>query len=302
MNNNSTDIYKKKRIFVAVENNIGKGKPSVIYAVSEDEKHYFKREVDDKIGNYENLDDTPAAKVFEDFEAFCTAECGLTDDNDEVIFADKDNAEITDIFDYIAWRVGGVNWAVGKFIEFDYGHETTHIESPLSFAEFKKACDIGLSEPYATKHIYTEYRRLIHKDDYTREEFDRMERYLSAHLDSAYSGECGSFDVICRIAHICAAACRCDRTRFVRMVESIVSDYQRRQNKKKRLSLQDILTFTAEEVFDEGYIDYSTLAEEEKKPPMERKEYRIFRAVSPAPLEIITKIIEEYEQWTLSNS
>lgn len=289
---------KKKRIFVAVENNIGKGKPSVVYAVSEDEKHFFRREIEDKISDYEDLDEAPVKRVFEDLEAFCTNECGLTNTNDEVIFADEDNAEIEGVFDYIAWRIGGVQWAVGKFIEFDYGHETTHMGSPLRFSAFKKVCDIGLSEPYATKHLYAEYRRLIHKDDYTREELERMEKYLMSHLKSAYGSNQESFDVICRIAHICAVAYRCDRTRFVRMVENIVSDYQRRRYKKKQLSLQDILTFTAEEVLDEGYIDYAALAEEEKKPPMEREEYRIFREVSPEPFGIITKVIEEYEQWT----
>lgn len=296
----SKDNDKKKRVFVCVEDNADKDEPSVVYAVSEDEKHYFRREVEDRAADYKNgvpkNADSPALKAFSEFEAFCTAECGLNDDNDEVIFADNDHCEIANVFDYIAWRMGGAYWAVVKFIESNYKHETTHIPSPLSFAEFKKACDVGLFEPYATKHLYAEYRRLVHKDDYTQEEFDRMERYVSEHLDIAYSDERASFDVLCRIAHICAAACRCDRTWFVRLVENIVSDYQRRTYKRKKQVFEDILTFMAEEVSDDGYIDFSTLDEEEKKPPMEHEKYSIFRAVSTAPLVIIKNIIKENEQ------
>lgn len=304
---------RKKRVFIHISK---KGKLSKICAISEDEKHLFNYEFEDKIDDYENIDGVPAeaVKAFNAFETFCKEECGFKRDcefiQDEVIFVDGCNYAIMDISSYIELEIGGADWAVGQCIEFSYKYETTHIESPLTFKAFKKACDIGLPEPYASKHLYNEYRRLIHKDTYSGEELDRMEHYVSSHLNNVFRSRRvyrhgikfirnGDSDVEFRIAHICAVMYKSDMSRFLRLVESIVSDYKRRRSECKQNSLMNILDSVAEEVEDDSamdyYADYSYLEEDEKKPPIDRKEYGIFRGLAPWCYDIIKELLEENE-------
>lgn len=281
-------------------------------AVSEDEKHFFRREVeiaDCRETLLSEKKDFPAARAFAEFERFCVDECGLTDGNDEVIFTNNPHrVDVLDTFDYIAWQLGGVPWAVVKFIHSQYDHETTHLDSPLSFEQFVRSCDIGLDEPVATKHLYDEYRRLIHKDSYSPQELDRMETYIFGHIDEAYLSYRQNFGVVCSIAHICAATYHSDKARFLRLIEWIVTDFNKRQRKwrrsalsdirkckRQRSTLADILMIAAEEVADDGYIDCDVVAAEENKPPLERSEYGIFRAVAPKQLKTIKNILEEFD-------
>ena len=283
--------YKKKRIYIYVQDNaLATG---IIRAVSDDGKE-FCREVEQD--PRENLfdDDSHAAKAFAEFERFCVDKCGLTDSNDEVIFANAPHCDIVDLFAYVDSRLGGVPWAVVKCIESDYNRETTHLIAPESFKQFQRMCN-GFAEPYATKCLYSEYRRLIHKDSYTPQELDRMEAYVARHFDAAYSKSSGSFNVVCRISHVCAAEYHSDKARFLSLIEMIVQDFVKRRCKRCQRVLADILLFTADEVADDGYIDYATLAAEENEPPLERSEYSIFRAVAPEQLKIIKSILEEFD-------
>ena len=294
----SHDVVRtKKRIFVCVQDVAPA--PCTIYAVSEDEKHLFRREVErtDCFKNLMNGDkDFPAMRAFAEFERFCVDECGLIDPNDEVIFTNCPDLDLHDVFSYVAWQLGGVPWAVVKFVESRYKHETTHLASPLSFEQFVLSCDIDLAEPYATKHLYAEYLRLIHKDGYTPQELDRMEACVVHHIHEAYLSDGSNLDAICAIAHVCVGAYLSDNARFLRLVEWIVSDFNRRRCKGRRSALADILIFIADEVADHGYIDYDVVATEENKPPLERSEYAIFRAVAPDKLKTIKNILEEYDK------
>lgn len=278
----------KKRIFVYVREEV----PCKILVVSEDGREFWR-----EVEQTEDLwgDASPAARAFEALERFCVEECGLTDCNDEVIFARRFAPEPETIGSYIDCRLGGVGWAVAKSIEFGYGHETAHLASPMSFEQFVRSCDIGLAEPYATRHLYAEYRRLIHKDSYTPQELDRLESYVYAHLDEAYSPTDAGFNAVCSISHACAATYHSDVARFLQLTERIVMDGEQRCGPRSRRVLADILMFTAEEIADDGYIDYEVLAAEEGKPPLERNEYAIFRAVAPEQLKIIKNILEEYD-------
>ncbi len=292
------ECNEKKRIFVYVQNKTPQ--TCLVCAVNEDETHLFRREIERTDCREILLSDSkdfPAARMFAEFERFCVDECGLTDSNDEVIFASSPHrGDVLDTFDYVDWRLGGVSWAVVKSIEFKYDHETTHLYSPLSFEQFRRACDVGLAEPFATKHLHAEYRRLIHKNSYTPQELDRMEAYISRHIDEAYLQNDQNFGIICKIAHICAATYHSDHARFVRLIEWLVTDFNKRRCKWRRLTLADILTIAADEIADDGYIDYAVVAAEENKPPLERSEYGIFLTVASKQLKTIKNILEEYEQ------
>ena len=78
-------------------------------------------------------------------------------------------------------------------------------------------------------------------------------------------------------------------------MERIVADYARRRSKRKSRVPVDILEFIADSIYCEGEIDLASLDEEEKKPPLERKAYACFRGLSPAALELVKDLIEEYE-------
>ena len=51
----------------------------------------------------------------------------------------------------------------------------------------------------------------------------------------------------------------------------------------------------AVEIFCEGEVDLASLDEEEKKPPLERKEYAIFAELSTDALPLVKELIEENE-------
>ena len=287
----------KKRIFVYIRTDVDA--PYLISAVSENEKNFFCREVERTNCRetwFSDNDDTPAARAFAAFEKFCVDECGLTDSNDEVIFATRSDSDEIDVPDYFDAQLGGVPWAVVKVIEFNYKHETLHLDSPLTFEQFAQACDVGLDEPYATKHLYAEYRRLIHKDIYTPRELDRMETYAATHLDEAYLPKGRGFDAVCGISHVCAAAYRSDSARYLRLIDRLVQDFNKRQGTNRRRVFADILSFAADEVADDGYIDYDVLAAEQNKPMLERSWYSMYRAVETEQLKTIKSILEEFEE------
>ena len=58
-----------------------------------------------------------------------------------------------------------------------------------------------------------------------------------------------------------------------------------------------MLTDIADSIFCEGEIDLAALNEEEKKPPLERKEYAIYRELSLAALPLVKELIEEHENY-----
>lgn len=285
---------RKKRVFVFVEERETRKGPSLITAVS-GEGQFFRLEVDDKADDYAELFEPaiPAERAFAQFEAFCKEECGLKDPNDEVIFSDDpDPRGEKGLFAYIAHFLGAADWAVVKFIAFEYRYETTHLSSPLPFSAFKKESGGGLPEPYATKRLYEEYRRLIHKDSYSPEEICRMEEYATSHLYLVYRRK-SNFGASVRIARICAEIYKCDRARAVRLIDLIVEDFKGRRVRKKRSMLQWLLFFITDYVLCEGYIDYADADDE--KPLMERKENAIFKTLRPDHLQIVADILESSE-------
>ena len=290
----------KHRVFAYVEDNSVRGKPSAILGLDEAGEREFRAEVPsdetdymEEIGKKES--DSPAAVAFAAFERFCREECGLKDCNDEVIFSEEgeSNSPHT-LAGYVEFRLGCADWAVVKYIDFDYPFETTHLENPSPFINFRVGTGPRMPEPYATHRVYQKYREYIHKDSYTEEEISRMERYIFTHLDAVYRRRSGD-DAIYRIAYPCAAIYRSDKTRFMHVLESIVADYPKRRFQKKRKHLRELLIDIADLIFCEGEIDLATLPEEEKKPPLERKEYASFAELSPTALPIVKELIEEYE-------
>ncbi len=288
----------KKRVFLFIEDNSKKNKPHRILALDETGERLFCYEVDSRgEEDYEKQLVTdahsPAAVAFAALERFCKEECGLKDCNDEVILAQYKNIPPKTLADYVDFRLGAMDWAVVQYIEFDYSYETAHLEHPLPFKEFRKVHTAGLPEPYATRALYAKYRELIHKDFYTEEELDRMENAVLPRLDGAYRRRRSRSDASIFISDTCAAIYRGDRDRFRRVLEQIVSDYARRRSARKRRVLEGMLALIADSIFCEGEIDLASLDEEEKKPPLERKEYSIFAALSPEAFRTVKPIIEE---------
>lgn len=296
----------KHRVFAYVEDNSKKNKPDRILAVDEMGKHLFCYDVDNRgKEDYEEqfVNDrthSPAAVAFAAFERFCKEECGIKDCNDEVILAEYKNIPMKTLADYVEFRLGGADWVYVWEIGFEYRFETAHLEHPMHFKEFRKAHTAGLKEPYATRALYAKYRELIHKDVYTEDELNRMEQAIFSRLDAAYRRRRSRPDASIYISDTCAAIYRGDRDRFRRVVERIVADYARRRSKRKSRVLEDILEFIADSIYCEGEIDLASLDEEEKKPPLERKEYAIFAALSPEALRTVKPIIEEWEKRTTS--
>lgn len=293
----------KRRVFAYVEDNSKKNEPSAILAVDETGEHEFRVEVPSDGTDYmkeivEGNSDSPAAVAFAAFERFCTKECGLKDCNDEVIIGTDKNFSLKTLTEYVDFRLGAMNWAVVKFIDFDYRYETSHLMYPMSFRYFRKTHTAGLEEPFATRALYAKYRELIHKDHYTRGELDRMERAIFSCLGTAYSRQHSRLDPCIFVSVTCAAIYRGDQARFLRVLERIVADYANRRSERKRWVLKDMLAMIADNIFGEGEIDFASLAEEEKKPPLKRKEYSIFAALSPEALLTVKPIIEELAKGT----
>ena len=293
------DNIMKHRVFAYVEDNSVRGKPSAILGLDETGEREFRAEVPndrtdylEEIGKKES--DSPAAVAFAAFEHFCKEECGLKDCNDEVIFSGGENIAPYSLTGYVDFRLCCVDWAVVKYIDFDYPFETTHLEDSSPFINFWVGTGLGMPEPYAAHRVYQKYREYIHKDFYTEEELDRMERYIFTHLDAVYRRR-GRYDAILHIAYPCAAIYRSDRARFLHVIEKIVTDYPKRRSQKRRRQLRELLFNTADLIFCEGEVDLASLDEEEKKPPLERKEYAIFAELSTDALPLVKELIEENE-------
>ena len=288
----------KRRVFVCVEDNYKKGRPDRILAVDDTGERLFCYEVDSRgEESYEeqfanDRESSPAAAAFAAFEKFCK-ECGIKDCNDEVIFAECKIIPPKTLAGYIEVRLGGADWVFVSEIGFNYRYETAHLEHPMPFKEFRKAHTAGIEEPFATRALYVKYRELIHKDSYTEEELDRMERAVFSRIDAAYRRRQSRPDACIYISDTCAAIYRGDRDRFRRVVERIVADYARRRSERKSRVLEDILEFIADSIYCEEEIDLASIDEEEKKPPLERKEYAIFAKLSPEALRTVRPIVEE---------
>ncbi len=289
----------KHCVFAYVEDNSKRGKPSAILGLDETGEREFRAEVPSDGTDYleeiiERRSDSPAAIAFAAFERFCKEECGLKDCNDEVIFSEGENIAPHTLAEYVDFRLGCVDWAVVKYIDFDYRFETAHLEDPSPFIHFWVGTGLGMPEPYAVHRVYQKYREYIHKDSYTENELDRMEKYIFSHLDTIYRRR-GGYDAIWHIAYPCAAIYRSDKPRFLHVVEKIVADYPRRRRQKKRGRLRELLFDISELIFYEGEVDFTLLDKEEKKPPLERKEYSVFASLSPEALPLVKELIEENE-------
>ena len=300
---NTPTKTKRKRIFAYVENNMDKGKPSVLYATSDDNKHFFKYEIYDKSSDYEDYvklflhnhdnGNLPAWQAYIKFENFCLKECGFTDTNDEVIFANYPNPTAMDFFNYIADRLGAVEWALVKFIEFNYQYETTHLEKPMSFKEFRKTYGTELPEPYATKHLYDEYTRLIHKEQYTLEELNRMEQYVKSHLKDLFGTKSLYSETEIRIGWICAAMYKTDMERYLALMDFIIDEYKKETY--PQTPLEELIDIISGYAIEDEYIDPSIWDEEEKKPLMDRPEYQMFKNLRTDNVEFIKKALELYK-------
>ena len=289
----------RHRVFAYVEDNSMRGKPSAILGLDETGEREFRAEVPSDGTDFlqeiiERRSDSPAAIAFAAFERFCREECGLKDCNDEVIFSEGENIAPYSLAGYVDFRLGCADWAVVKYIDLDYRFETTHLEDPSPFLHFWVGTGLGMPEPYAAHRVYRKYREYIHKDCYTEKELDRMEKYIFSHLDEVYRRR--GDGAIRKIAYPCAAIYRSDKPRFVHVVEGIAADYPKRQSQKMRGLLRELLIDVADLISREGAIDLSDLAEEEKKPPLERKEYAIFAELSPDARSLVKDLVEEYEE------
>ena len=290
----------KRRVFLFVEDNSKKNKPDRLLAVDDMGERLFSYDVDSRGEDYEEQFATdrahsPAAVAFAAFERFCKEECGIKDCNDEVILAEWKIIPPKNLAGYIEVRLGGADWVFVWELGFNYRYETAHLEHPMSFKEFRKVYTAGLKEPYATRALYAKYRELIHKDSYTEEELDRMEKAIFSRLDMAYRRRLSRLDPSIYISETCAAIYRGDRTRFPHVVERLIADYARRRSKRKSRVLGDILEMIADSIYCEGEIDLDSIDGEEKKPLLERKEYSIFAELSPEALPLVIELIEEYE-------
>lgn len=291
----------KHRVFAYVEDNSKRGMPSAILGLDETAEREFRAEVPsdgidymEEIGKKES--DSPAAVAFAAFERFCKEECGLKDCNDEVIFSEEGKGfSPHTLAGYVDFRLCCVDWAVVNYIDFDYRFETAHLEDPSPFINFWVGTGLGMPEPYAAHRVYQKYREYIHKDSYTEEEICRMEKYIFSHLDAVYRRR-GGYSAILHIAYPCAAICRSDKTRFLHVIERIVADYPRRRSVRKRERLRKLLIDTADLIFCEGEVDLASLDEEERKPPLERKEYAVFAELPPDALPLVKELIEEHEE------
>lgn len=287
----------KKRVFAYAEGNSDKGCPSLLCAVSQDKKHFFKREVDDKPQDYDkwlsqDAGDIAAARVFAEFKAFCVDECGLSDANDEVIFAKEADFAKHDFAEYVEIRLGNADWAVVKFIGWDYATETAHLEHALPFDDFRKAHGGNVPEPFATLELFHSYRRLVHKDSYSRVALDRMEQFAMSHLNDIYVGD---FDPSINIANVCAAFFRCDAARYLRLMDAIVDDFKTQTHAKKRRALTELLLFASDEELNDGYFACSQCDEDSRKPLLDRREYRMFKHLRSDNAQIVKSLLEEYE-------
>ncbi len=289
----------KHRVFLYVEDNCKRKRPDRILAVDETGEHIFRCNVDNRgEESYEeqfanDRESSPAAAAFAAFERFCKEECGIEDCNDEVIISEGKIIPPKTLAGYMEVRLGGADWVFVSELAFNYRYETAHLEYPMPFKAFRKLHTAGIEEPFATRALYAKYRELIHKDAYTEEELDRMERAVFSRLDAAYRRRQSGPDASIYISDTCAAIYRGDRDRFYRVLEGIVADYARRRSKRKSRVLEDMLEFIADSIYCEGEIDLASIDEEEKKPPLERKEYAIYAALSPEVLRTVGLIIEE---------
>lgn len=287
---------ERKYIFAYVENNSRKNKPNVFRAVSEDEKHYFERTFEGDLSEYnerslDKEDDLPVVKVFAEFADFCTEECGIDTENITVVFADRPKSYFDKaVSAYLSlWQIRSVD------IEGGYRVEMLYRENILPFKEFKKSCGIGLSEPYATKRLYEEYKRqYIQNGTCTEEELNRMESYVKTHLDVFHRHKTivNGGEVLYRILAMCAMMCECDYKRFSALIDYIVDDYKRRKNGYKKTHLFLLLRDTAEMVFYEGKVDYQNIESGGRKPPLGRRLYKIYLNLNPENFQIVKEIIE----------
>ncbi len=288
----------KRRVFLYVEDNSKKNKPDRILAVDETGAHRFSAEVAndgtdyrEEIGTKDS--DSAGAAAFAAFERFCKEECGLKDCNDEVIQAKEAPLCRYTFAEYVDLRLGSADWATVKSLSFDYRYETTHLENPPAFSAFA-SCVKGVAEPDATRLLYEEYAKRIHKEIYTAEEIDRMERYIFSHLNTVYLRR-GSFRVHWCICYSCSAIYKSDAARYLGVMERIISDYLKRRAKNRKKYFCDLIMDIADEIFCDGEIDYSVFDKEEGKPLLERTEYAMFASLSPKSLKIVKELIEEYE-------
>ena len=286
-----------KRIFAYVQNNVRKHKPSVFYAVSEDGKHYFERAFEGDLSEYTernlNKEDTlPAARTFAEFADFCAEECGIDTDNISVVFAEgaRNNFDRA-VSAYLAlWLIPSCE------IEGGYRVETLRKETPPTFKQFKRACDIiGLPEPYETKRLYEEYeKQFLHDGAYSAQELDRMESYVKTHLALLYRKQTlkNFGKVLYSIPTLCAEICSRDRERFYALMNYVIDDYKRRKFDNKQTALSWVLRDIAGKVFFFGGIDYADIDGYEKQPPMNKEKYKIYIGLTPENFKIVKEIIE----------
>ena len=297
----SNELTPKKRIFAYLEDNDGKGKPSVLCAVSEDEKHFFKEEFDWNIGEYLDIIsgaspkryatlDIPAAKTLVAFERFCKDECGFTDYGDNIIFADNSDwsVEIKCFTDYFRCFLLCADWVTVLTLEECYKRHTMY-GCGVTYLELKKACDTGLDEPYATKHFYEEYMRVIEKDKYDKEELDKMEQYVKSHLDVIYSDDKANTDVRMGFMDIFPKICLSDFKRFTALMDYFIDDYKNRKEKKARDRLWELLFAISRSV----YCDYTPFNSAEEFYRF--GQYGIYRCLTPENLLIVKEIIKEQQ-------
>lgn len=311
----SGELTQKKRIFAYVEDNTGKGKSSVLCAVSEDGEHFFKSEIEGSTYDYRELIsntsyedytmlDIPAAKALAAFERFCKDECGFTTYEDEygftrhkneIIFSEYTlptaNEEI--LFDFFRFYLDNADWVSTRSVETAYRNETTPLGSSISYNQFKEACNTGLTEPYATKCLYEEYVRCVHNKWYVEEELDQMEKYIKSHLDALYKDgdtyDCETIEAQICIALACERICLCDFKRFTALIDYIIDDYKRRNGKRKQYELWHLLS----SISDAIHCDY--------RLPLETEEvyflrYAIYRCISSENLLIVKEIIKKYTE------
>lgn len=294
-------LDKGKRIFANVKESVSKDEPSVLCAVSEDGTHVFRYELKGQTSEYWRLVlgadpkqyatfDIPAAKALAAFERFCKDECGLSSREDEIIFTDDCEwrpDEIKNFVGFLGSFLLCVDWANVCYLKDCYKSDTAYLDNLVSYSEFKEACNIGLSEPNATKHLYDEYIRLIAPDKYDKTALEQMERYVKSHLDAFYKRENSNTERQV-IPNICPKICVNDFERFTSLMDYVIDDYKTRDAENKDFVLWNLLSVISAFVS----CDYLPSDSDENANLLSRA--AIYRCLTSENLKTIKEIFEKY--------
>ncbi len=272
---------KERKIIFAYAKREG-GKYCYVSAVSEDESKKFHFTVD--WNNYEQS----IKEMLSVFEKFCVEECGFYDSAYcDVWFSSRSVGEELDGF------LGSVDWCCVNYLELNFNWFSTHTNYK-NFEAFKKEQGYDeQKEPYATKKLYSAYKKLIDKKEFSKTEQERMKQYFYRKCPLIDSARRYNYD---SAAHITMARFfDIDKTTFYELMDYAYKIYQ-----EKTLPSSCMYDFCESileeyhELYDYDDWIYCSRHGNDDKPLLEKKYADLL--FSDSRLDKIREIIEEQER------